>query len=261
MKQVLWLILGVTVLSLVGCATMSEPEPSQCFYTSDNELHLRGEITPALVACVKSGNPRTIETLVVNSEGGDVDTAIEIAELLPTKLDIIIEDKCNSSCANYFIPRASRLILRPNSMIGLHGSIDAGFLERNKRKLKRKNLAKLGRTLNRQADYAQQNNIHPGWLLKRTANEYEAQNSGAYMVDPASQYGVNFGDYPFILVNTALLESCFPDMTIKGLSQSLVNLDRLKQMETEKGRKLQAYPSDNLICLPMNVSDYYQNLP
>jgi len=261
MKQVLRLILGLTCLSLVGCVTTSEQDPSQCFYASDNELHLRGEITPALVACVKSGNPGTVETLIVNSEGGAVQSAIDIADLLPTKLDIIIEDKCNSSCANYFIPLTNKLILKPDSMIALHGSIDTGLREGQEGEIEEKNLTKLEMTIQRQTAFSRKHNIHPGWLLKRTANEYETQNSGAYMVDPTSQNGVNFGDYPVILVNTALLESCFPGMTIKGLSQSFVNLDRLKQMEAEKGRKLQAYPSDNLICLPMDVSAYYQNLP
>ena len=259
MKQVLWLILRLTSLSLVGCVTTSEQEPSQCLYATHNELHLRGEITPALVACVKSGNPRAVETLIVNSEGGAVQSAIDIADLLPTKLDIIIEDKCNSSCANFFIPLANRLILRPNSMIGLHGSIDAGLRERHEGEIEEKNLTKLEMTTRRQTAFARKHNIHPGWLLKRTANEYETQNSGAYMVDPASQNGVNFGDHPVILVNTALLESCFPDIAIEGLSQSLVNLDRLKQIEAEKGRKLQAYPSNDLICLPMDVSAFYQN--
>lgn len=61
---------------------------------------------------------------IVQSGGGVTDEAIANAELLlPFKPRIVVEDLCASSCANYLLPIASEINVRPLAVIGYHGTI------------------------------------------------------------------------------------------------------------------------------------------
>ncbi|TSC66231.1 MAG: hypothetical protein CEO22_153 [Candidatus Berkelbacteria bacterium Gr01-1014_85] len=61
---------------------------------------------------------------IVKSGGGVTDEAIANAELLlPFKPRIVVEDLCASSCANYLLPIASEINVRPQAVIGYHGTI------------------------------------------------------------------------------------------------------------------------------------------
>lgn len=62
--------------------------------------------------------------LLVKSEGGDAEAAIEAAgmmALLQTRL--IIRDRCFSACATYWMPAAASVVVEEGSAIGFHGDI------------------------------------------------------------------------------------------------------------------------------------------
>lgn len=71
-----------------------------------------------------SANPRAEVLLVVDTSGGDVSSAIKIANLLIERdLTILISGKCFSSCANYLFFAADRKIVAHNAELGWHGGL------------------------------------------------------------------------------------------------------------------------------------------
>ncbi|MDD5333743.1 MAG: hypothetical protein PHS32_08350 [Rhodoferax sp.] len=65
---------------------------------------------------------RSPRDLVVQSEGGDVEAALRVAnELHQKNLSIIIRGYCHSSCANYLIPAAKIVTIEGDSTIVYHG--------------------------------------------------------------------------------------------------------------------------------------------
>src|SRR5690606_1452550 len=120
--------------------------------------------------------------------------AMDIAELLERlTLTVRVRDRCYSSCANYFLPLAKRLIVEPGATIVLHGGADPLLLsnvigERRRRVREIRSLhpdlsgeeaeagAEAGearrRELNdRQRGFAERHNVGPGWFLYREAGD------------------------------------------------------------------------------------------
>ncbi|WP_067700460.1 hypothetical protein [Erwinia sp. ErVv1] len=64
-----------------------------------------------------------IKTLSVNSMGGDVQSALDIANILYTrKINIAVRTVCASACANYLFPAGQEKIIGNNSYLLWHGS-------------------------------------------------------------------------------------------------------------------------------------------
>lgn len=87
-------------------------------------LCFTGEITEEaasrFVSILESvgGNP----VMVVNSGGGDVDAALDMAEAIGARSStVIVDGVCASSCANYILPAGSRRIVARHSILAFHG--------------------------------------------------------------------------------------------------------------------------------------------
>lgn len=66
---------------------------------------------------------RPVRRLVIRSGGGDVAAAIELAEWVHARgLDITVEDRCLSACANYVFPAARRKEIRAGAVVAWHGN-------------------------------------------------------------------------------------------------------------------------------------------
>lgn len=66
-----------------------------------------------------------LHALRITSAGGETGRTLLTAKRLIGKLDVLIVDKlCASSCANYLVPAASKLMVNPNSYVILHGSVN-----------------------------------------------------------------------------------------------------------------------------------------
>jgi broad specificity phosphatase PhoE len=105
-----------------------QPRPGHVVYTGDSDK---------LAECLKSLEVNDIAELRINSRGGEIPPTLQLGESLIGKIDLLIVDGlCASSCANYILPTARRLIVEPDSLVVLHGSIDvrqiAAYLEANR---------------------------------------------------------------------------------------------------------------------------------
>lgn len=64
-----------------------------------------------------------ITTLVIKSSGGDVEAAMDMAELIAQKeMDIEVHGICASACANYLFPAARRKIITQGAVVLWHGN-------------------------------------------------------------------------------------------------------------------------------------------
>lgn len=149
---------------------------------------LRGETNEALAACVASVFRPTTPELLLDSPGGNVDRALDIAAHFEGRgLTMHVVDECNSSCASYFLPLAGRLVVKPEAIIMLHGSLDpalrghllnqreafirdqitAGETREEAQARHEGLLTTLDETSARQAEFAAWNGVPSGWLLYR----------------------------------------------------------------------------------------------
>lgn len=96
----------------------------RCEVTSDGALDYVGPSDAPLVACIER-QPGPIRKLIITSGGGDASETIKAAELLAdARPDVEVRAVCASSCANYIVPTALNLTVRPGSILALHGAAD-----------------------------------------------------------------------------------------------------------------------------------------
>jgi hypothetical protein len=180
-------------IGLGGCATLpsltEERLAGQPCLQEDAETFLvRGHIDAAMTECVTAALLPTTRTLILDTPGGDVASALTIAERFEGRgLVMRIVGECNSSCANYFLPLARRIEVEPGSVVLLHGSIDAQFIDlmvRDRDAFLRERATRGRSPEEAETDYtrfldstaalaareeafARRNGVAPGWLLRR----------------------------------------------------------------------------------------------
>ena len=68
------------------------------------------------------------DTLIINSAGGRADLAIDIGRTMHrNETRLIVNQLCHSSCANYLVPAAFKLVVWEDSFIMMHGSLPREF--------------------------------------------------------------------------------------------------------------------------------------
>lgn len=215
-----------------------------CDASAAGDLTLRGPTDAAMLACVQRHASPAIRRVIVNSGGGDVNSALSIAELLaPLRAEIVVRRECHSSCANYLLPVARRITLEPDSWILLHGSIDAHALTQM--------LASGGdRALyDRQMAFAERFDIPLGWLLFRTDEEFRAGSPGRHVTGKIQTWS-SAGDanIAYTVAEEAFLHSCLPRVEITPFaatrSQRLYADPRFRARWARRN----TYPSGTLAC-------------
>lgn len=99
------------------------PQIAEITRPSEAVLCVRGVFQLESLTSVRAiTNPAAIQTLVISSDGGFTEPAIELAKLAEGhRWLIVVKDQCLSSCANYvFLSRTKKVVL-PESMVGWHG--------------------------------------------------------------------------------------------------------------------------------------------
>ncbi|MNM27462.1 hypothetical protein D3C81_379540 [compost metagenome] len=88
------------------------------------ELVLIGFINAGMAQSVIDATKRyPVRAVIIDSNGGDIDSAMDIAEILRVKkLDLIVDGRCLSACANYLFPAAARKTVLPGSVVGVHNA-------------------------------------------------------------------------------------------------------------------------------------------
>ncbi len=95
--------------------------------TDRTTVTFEGNIEPDEYSRFEKVFDREVETLIVNSGGGETMAAIKIAKkVYDQKIDVIVRETCLSSCANYIFPAGSRRII-DNGIVGFHGNMQACF--------------------------------------------------------------------------------------------------------------------------------------
>lgn len=213
-----------------------------CALATDGVLLLRGETDDRMLQCLKAIETAPVTTVVIDSPGGPVGSAIPIADIIQRwRAAVIVRGACNSSCANYILPVARRVTLEPGAVVMIHGSVDENALARGVRR----DLFDL------QQAFTARNGVHPGWLLFRDAADRASGSNGRY-VDGAVDAGAPAGDVDvrFILVDEAFMRSCLIGIDIAPFNDTVVQrLYRNKGLRARLARQ-GIHPSGTLACKP-----------
>jgi hypothetical protein len=243
---------GAALLMPAGCAHVG-PEAGQavdapvCRQETPEVFVLEGAITPALATCVAGTLQASTREVVVNSMGGDVASALDIAgQFEGRRLTMRVRGECNSSCANYFLPLAGRIVVEPGGLIILHGSVDPWTVERTIRRQRTDSddgarFDGLRTLAARQADFAARNRIPPGWLLYRGADSDGRDIAG--LSDDLRPRGRH------LLVEEPMLRSCLSAADIQPYQ------DDLRRRWLRSYRRIGLHlsgiePSGAAVCLP-----------
>jgi ATP-dependent protease ClpP protease subunit len=91
--------------------------------STGGHISIVGELTPATAFAFASlvQQDESIHTLHIDSPGGNIASALDIATLIhKRKLKIVVDGKCLSACANYLFVAAEMKIVLPGSVVGIH---------------------------------------------------------------------------------------------------------------------------------------------
>jgi hypothetical protein len=116
--------------ALASCAAAfgeaSHDSPATGTLAASDILCINGKIRSGagseLVEKVRALPPSS--TVVIRSPGGEVEAAMELAEVLHAHdVTVIATDLCFSSCAVYLLAAGARRIVAPNTLLGFHGGV------------------------------------------------------------------------------------------------------------------------------------------
>lgn len=84
------------------------------------------------ISIIKAGN---FKALQINSKGGEILSGMDFGEVIfDHKLDVIVSELCNSSCANYIFPSGRRKTIKEGAFVIWHGDArQRNFLEQKAR--------------------------------------------------------------------------------------------------------------------------------
>jgi len=109
--KVFWLT-GLVSLCLLGCAQAATPTA---------EVHLKGPTDAAMQRRLEEGVRRGLTVYTIDSGGGRERDALKIAKLIERHgVDLIVDGRCTSACAQYLLPAARTAVVKPGSIIAVH---------------------------------------------------------------------------------------------------------------------------------------------
>lgn len=237
----LWLSVILAVFSI---AAPAHAKP-QCQLVNDTTLSIKGYIDKHLTQCVQALDLSQLQTVVLNTGGGDVETAIDVGDILaPYKPHMIIEKNCHSSCSNYWLPLAPKISFKKNARIYVHGGIDPAQI---KLMTEREGAAaqKLQKLVDLQDDYLARHNIPRGWVQYRTDYSLGLKAYPPWLVgDPVFPDPV--GRLKLIVVTQPMLKSCLPDIEISGYENS--HAARASEKQWRRHAKKGRVSSGTMMC-------------
>lgn len=220
--------------------TPGAEDPTRCEQVSATTFVLEGPVNAAMADCVRAHLAPTTTELIVDSGGGDLKVALDIADLLePLTLTVRVRERCYSSCANYFLPLAQRVIVESGAVVILHGGADPKFLQeqmagrrearireimreagvdRTEAEARYEVLIEGIRTLiERQRAFAERHNVGMGWFLYREAGDRDV---GRWLTGERGPKPHPFG-WDLLLVEEPMMRSCLPDVVVEPFQPSL----------------------------------------
>ena len=216
MRYGLGLVCAALVLTLLGVGSANAAQNEDlCRQATPESFVLSGPIDAAMTECVQSRFAPTTNELMLTSRGGSADQAMRIAERFEgRRLTMRVRGECNSSCANYFLPLAGRLIVEPGAVIVVHGGIDPSLISRTQASANGMvdgQVDNLEEIAGRQAAFMARNQVNPGWLLYR--------ESGSTAVERLDGAWADFdADTKAWLVEETMAKSCLPNTVVEYMT-------------------------------------------
>ncbi len=216
MRYGLGLVCAALVLTLLGVGSANAAQNEDlCRQATPESFVLSGPIDAAMTECVQSRFAPTTNELLLTSRGGSADQAMRIAERFEgRRLTMRVRGECNSSCANYFLPLAGRLIVEPGAVIVVHGGIDPSLISRTQASANGMvdgQVDNLEEIAGRQAAFMARNQVNPGWLLYREA--------GSTAVERLDGAWADFdADTKAWLVEETMAKSCLPNTVVEYMT-------------------------------------------
>lgn len=228
---------------LTSCASLPTAfgRGPPCALLEQDALLLRGETDATMLRCLRTAARPSIRKIVVDSPGGPVKTGIAIAEIVKAlDVEVIVRGQCNSSCANYVLPAARRITLKPGALVMIHGSIDDNLLAKGAPR----------ELYDMQRAFAEIARIHPGWLLFRTPAERAAGSNGRHVSGAPQVWRETSGAISVrqILTEEAFMRSCLPGKEIVGLDDTVARRVYLDARLRDRLARQGIYPSGTLLC-------------
>lgn len=122
-------IIKIAALTLLAGASLVRAAPTAATNAGEDtigkHMSLSGPIDARFVAAIEEVSSKypTIRVLVIDSEGGEVEAALRLAQLVRDHgWDVAVKNKCLSACANFVFPAGKRKIVLPNSWVGIHAT-------------------------------------------------------------------------------------------------------------------------------------------
>jgi hypothetical protein len=125
-----WRLGWLVGFAVAGCWHARPPESPIEVSRFEDTLVYFGHLTPEGLAQLKAVDNGTAHTLLIRSGGGAVITGMEFGEWVHARqLDVVVVDRCASSCANYVFPAGKTKWILPGGVVAWHGSaMDADAL-------------------------------------------------------------------------------------------------------------------------------------
>ena len=236
------LLLLTIIVILSGCQTLTPSGNGTCEQISQEHLFLKGSTDDAMANCVLSKDLSSLSLVTVNSFGGSVESALKIGSALAAHSPhIIVDENCNSSCANYFLPIASKVTVKPKSQVMIHGSLDVGIGKKHK-------MASLWDTIEAQDNYARTHKIHPGWLSYRYDYSGKGMSTFPYLSGNFDALDAG-GRIGMFVVTPEMMRSCLPDVEITFQQPDYINYTLSSETRKRQFIKQDARPTGNWRCI------------
>tara|TARA_R110002049_G_scaffold54235_4_gene151099 strand:+ start:1797 stop:2645 length:849 start_codon:yes stop_codon:yes gene_type:complete len=234
---------GLIVLALAGLTALvlltDSGDDGQCRQLDGVTLEISGRVNADLADCVEALLGLEIETVIVTSPGGETFAGRRIGNRIGDQpRTLVVRDRCLSSCANYFVPAAHRLVLEPGAVIGLHGTPDPATLDRGLRDLEDRldremaagEISREARdhALSRQAErnaaqldeeaaFAERFGVHEGWRLYREPEDGRA----GFLRHFSGRNAALDGRWDLLVVEAPMLYSCLPQLEADGYRKAV----------------------------------------
>lgn len=118
-----WLFILISLMA--GCSTITEKEQQRIELIDEKTILFYGNTSldnAELLKNILQDADGQADTLLVNSNGGDVLGGIEIGKAIKQyRLKVVIDQFCISSCANYIATASHDVVVRKGGLLGWHG--------------------------------------------------------------------------------------------------------------------------------------------
>ena len=233
---------------------------AECYYNDGGEFVLNGGFDTAARVCFAKTYKSGTDVIRINSGGGQNAIGLGLAHRLKGEdFHLIIEERCNSACAQYIIPLARELTLEKGAGIVIHGVLSEHFLSegykdffvnqrlkdgQNRKEIETeyKNFKKFTeRQIKAAEDFRGENNVKRGWYMQ---SGFWTVGDPKSPVDETDVEWLNRKQTAGILIDRLFLESCLPDVVV---NQFIGPSD----LESQKNEGYQArIKAANLTVLP-----------